>query len=85
LRAPSFAVVAGWRDQAEAALRARGAERAMSAEQIGRFIGHYQRLTEHALATLPTRADMVLVQNTSREVIDVVVRHSQSASAGTRS
>ncbi len=74
LRAPSFAVVAGWRDQAETALRARSAVRAMSAEQIRRFIRHFQRLTEHALATLPARADMVLALNTAREVVDVVER-----------
>jgi D-glycerate 3-kinase len=82
LRAPSFAVVAGWRDQAEAALRARGAVRAMSPEQIARFIGHYQRLTEHAMTTVPTRAQMVMTQNTVREVIDVIERHSEPASGG---
>lgn len=66
LRAPSFEVVAAWRDQAEAALRAAGAQRAMSTERIRRFVMLCQRLTEHALATLPSRADVVIALDAAR-------------------
>jgi D-glycerate 3-kinase len=74
LRAPSFAVVAQWRDEAEAPLRETGAVRAMSPQQMLRFVMHYQRLTEHALKTLPARADVVLTQNVARAIVDVTMR-----------
>jgi D-glycerate 3-kinase len=79
LRAPSFAVVVEWRDQAEAPLRAAAAIRAMSRSQIARFVMHYQRLTEHALATLPARADLVLSLNSAREVIASELRTTADA------
>lgn len=71
LRAPSFAVIADWRDQPEAALRAAAAPKAMSADAIRRFVQHYQRLSEHALATLPGRADIVLHQDARRRVVAI--------------
>lgn len=60
---PSFDCVHEWRSLQEEklikALSAQGAstKATMSAEQIGHFITHYQRLTEHALTTLPDYAD----------------------------
>jgi D-glycerate 3-kinase len=78
LRAPSFAVIAEWRDQPEAALRAAGAPKAMSAESIRRFVQHYQRLSEHALATLPGRADIVLHQDAQRRILAIDDRMPQS-------
>ncbi|MEL0306005.1 MAG: phosphoribulokinase, partial [Halieaceae bacterium] len=64
LKAPSFDAVFDWRWEQERrmadAIR-EGAHTttgsAMSREEVGAFVLHYQRLTEHALATLPQRAD----------------------------
>ncbi len=72
LRAPGFEVVAGWRDQAEAPLRAVGAPHAMDTATLARFVQHYERLTEHALATLPARADLILQQDVTRAVTEVI-------------
>ncbi len=58
LHAPGFAVASRWRAQAEAALRTRAAPRAMGSAQLRRFMQHYQRLSEHALVTLPRWADV---------------------------
>lgn len=69
LQAPSFKCVLGWRQLQEqkmiAKLKAQGRsiDNAQTAEQIKRFISHYQRLTEHALATMPELADYVLWLN----------------------
>ncbi len=66
LQAPSFKCVLGWRQLQEekmiAKLKSEGKsmEKAQTKEQIKRFISHYQRLTEHALATMPEQADYVL-------------------------
>ncbi|KJV30902.1 kinase [Luteibacter yeojuensis] len=60
LEAPSWEVVARWRDQAEQPLRARGEPRAMDAPALARFLQHYERLSRHALATLPARADLLI-------------------------
>jgi D-glycerate 3-kinase len=79
LRAPSFAVIAGWRDQPEAALRAAGAPKAMSADEVRRFVQHYQRLSEHALDTLPDRADIVLHQDAGRRIVAIDDRKPRSA------
>lgn len=63
LRAPSFERVYEWRQRQEDKLAeaSRGQEgaRVMTPEQVRRFISHYERLTRHALATLPARADQV--------------------------
>jgi D-glycerate 3-kinase len=79
LHAPSFAVIADWRDQPEAALRAAAAPKAMSADAVRRFVQHYQRLSEHALATLPDRADIVLHQDAQRRIVAIDDRMPQSA------
>ncbi|HEX7112003.1 MAG TPA: kinase [Mizugakiibacter sp.] len=68
LAAPSFAVVRRWRGQQERALRRRGAPRAMDAAALARFIAHYERLSRHALATLPARADVRIVLDRDRRV-----------------
>ncbi len=66
LAAPSFSTVAAWRGQQEQALRrdlarqGRSTARCMSEAQIGRFVQLYQRLTEHILAEMPARADLVI-------------------------
>jgi D-glycerate 3-kinase len=70
LQAPSFEVVAGWRAEQEAKLRARlsanGAGGGMDAAQIGRFVAHYERLTRWILAEMPARADWVVTLDTER-------------------
>ncbi len=69
LQAPCFEVVERWRDQQERALRRRGAARAMSRQGIRRFIQFSERLSRHALATLPGQADLVLELDAARAVI----------------
>lgn len=66
LQAPSFDCVHDWRQLQEQKLIERltaggkSTEAVLSPKDIGRFIAHYQRLTEHALASMPERADCVL-------------------------
>ena len=73
LRAPSFECVHQWRVEQERRLAQRlgaktGDHRLMSAATIARFIQHYQRLTEHALATLAPMSDCVLQLDAARAV-----------------
>lgn len=66
LQAPSFDCVFDWRLLQEQKMidRLKKAEKdiskALTPAQLKRFIAHYQRLTEHALDTMPTQADYVL-------------------------
>jgi len=66
LQAPSFSSVLGWRQLQEekmiAKLQSQGKSiaKAQTPEQIERFISHYQRLTEHALQSMPKRANYLL-------------------------
>lgn len=67
---PSFEVVASWRDEQEAKLRARsppGAPGVMTPEQVARFVAHYERLTRHMIKAMPARADVVLELGRRRE------------------
>ena len=68
LRAPSFAIVSRWRDEPERLLRSRGAPRAMSRAALRRFLMHYERLSRHALRTLPALADIVVTLDAKRRV-----------------
>lgn len=68
LAAPSFEIVARWRDEPERALRRRGAPRAMSCAALRRFLMHYERLSRHALRALPALADIVVTLDASRRV-----------------
>ncbi len=65
LEAPSFEVVAGWREEQEAKLRAQG-QGGMAKSEIARFIAHYERLTRWILAEMPGRADWVVTLDTER-------------------
>ncbi len=74
LAAPNFDVVYQWRLQQEHALGAEMAAggrtgRAMSDEEVGRFIQFYRRLTEHILHEMPGRADLVVRLDAERKVI----------------
>ncbi|MEO0369719.1 MAG: phosphoribulokinase [Pseudomonadota bacterium] len=77
LIAPSFACVHGWRTLQEDKLRQKIQESGsdgsglMSADEIHRFISHYQRLTKHGLATLPDHADWVLYLNEHHQFTDI--------------
>lgn len=63
LAAPNFDVVFDWRLQQEAELQASAnadAPGVMDAAAVARFIRHYERLTRHILAEMPTRADLMI-------------------------
>jgi D-glycerate 3-kinase len=55
LAAPGFEVVAAWRGEQEAKLRARTGG-GMEAAEVARFVGFYERLTRWILAEMPSRA-----------------------------
>ena len=75
LQAPYFDAVLEWRWEQEQQLSARyqsahPADRdpTMSRDDVVTFISYYQRLTEHALATLPQQADYVWALARDRSV-----------------
>ena len=76
LKAPSFEDVYAWRLEQEQKLILATANDTgnhksgiMDESQIQHFIQHYQRLTEHALTTLPSTCDHVFELNCAREII----------------
>jgi D-glycerate 3-kinase len=69
LRAPSFDCVYRWRLEQESKLAERRSGSAiMSADEVRRFIQHYQRLTEHCLATLPRRVNHLFTLDGERRI-----------------
>ena len=76
LQSPSFEVVSQWRWQQEQSLiaertSAAGAPHAgMQPAQLARFLQHYERVSRHALRTLPALADRVLRLDEQRHVLD---------------
>lgn len=62
LAAPGWAVVAGWRAEAERAL----GDRAMPPAALARFMQHYERLTRWTLADLPARVDLLVALDACR-------------------
>lgn len=75
LKAPSFSAVFDWRweqeqrlSQGHGAARTPPVEVTMSREEVAAFILHYQRLTEHGLATLAHRSDLVWELDADRSV-----------------
>jgi D-glycerate 3-kinase len=72
LKAPSFAAVHRWRLEQEHKLRASaGADAAavMSDEQVAEFIQHYERITTHNLALLPSAADVVIELDDAHQAV----------------
>ena len=77
LQAPSFASVYRWRLEQETKLADSLAEgdssgargRLMSGAQVGYFIQHYQRLTEHSLRELPGRVHYLFKLDEGRDII----------------
>ena len=68
LQAPSWEIVRHWRGEQEQDLVARHAPLAMDASTMKRFLMHFERLSRHALATLPALADTVVEYDDERRV-----------------
>lgn len=68
---PDWPTVLRWRTQQEEALRrARGkGAGVMDDTQLARFVSHYERLTRHIWAEMPSRADLCLRLDESRALI----------------
>ncbi len=73
LKAPSFESVFLWRLLQEKKLAEKtkidSGIKIMSQEELLRFIAHYERLTKHALKTLPSIADIVFELNSDHAVV----------------
>ena len=69
LQAPNWEVVRNWRSEQEQELLARHAPLAMDAEAMVRFLAHFERLSRHALATLPALADTSVEYDAHRHVL----------------
>jgi D-glycerate 3-kinase len=69
LQAPNWEAVRDWRSAAEEELLARGAPLAMDAPAMRRFLAHFERLSRHALATLPVLADTCVEYDTRHHVM----------------
>jgi D-glycerate 3-kinase len=68
LQAPSWEIVRRWRGEQEENLLARHAPLAMDATGMERFLAHFERLSRHALATLPALADTCVEYDDARHV-----------------
>ncbi len=78
LKAPSFRCVYQWRLLQEQKLgdklragKAPSGDQIMTPDRIRHFISHYQRLTEHALNSLPAKADWVLTLAEDHSITDL--------------
>ncbi|MEL0082304.1 MAG: kinase [Gammaproteobacteria bacterium] len=73
LRAPGFETVYHWRLEQEQKLAQQAGTTAgdqlMDESEIARFIQFYQRLTEHAMATLPERVHFLYQLDSDRRVV----------------
>jgi len=83
LQAPSFDCVYQWRLEQERKLAEKIAQQGgqgtqlMSEPQLARFIQHYQRLTEHALRTLPAQVDYLYRLDAQRNIIAFSQAHAE--------
>ena len=73
---PDFEVVARWRMEQEAKLRARQTDLpgVMSDGQVERFVAHYERLTRHIIREMPARADALVRLDSHRRPLSLLVR-----------
>jgi D-glycerate 3-kinase len=73
LKAPSMDIIFQWRSLQEQKLAAKTAEkegsRIMNAEQIKRFIQHYERLSVYMMEEMPDRAEIVLTLDLDHHVV----------------
>jgi D-glycerate 3-kinase len=76
LKAPSFDSVFKWRCEQEYKLRQEQGDRnqIMDAAGIERFIKHFQRITEHALTTLPQKVDYLFELDDCREISNCIIK-----------
>ena len=72
LKAPNFLKTIDWRLQQENKLRMKNnysdGLKLMSKKELNRFISHYERLTRHALRTVPMRAEIVYQLNDDQSI-----------------
>ncbi|QRP64658.1 kinase [Rhodanobacter sp. FDAARGOS 1247] len=68
LQAPGWEIVRRWRGEQEQDLLARHAPLAMDAAAMERFLAHFERLSRHALATLPVLSDTCVEYDDDRHV-----------------
>ncbi len=68
LQAPGWEIVRRWRGEQEQELQARHAPLVMDEAALQRFLAHFERLSRHALATLPALADTVVEYDEERHV-----------------
>ncbi len=84
LKVPSMDAVFEWRSLQEKKLAERVKYiydtqqptqhlRIMDERQIQRFIQHYERLTRHMLAEMPTRADITLCLNSNHKIAEIKI------------
>jgi D-glycerate 3-kinase len=82
LKAPSFEQVYAWRLEQEQKLHASTQHSdnhgVMNKQQIHDFIQYYQRLTEHALQSLPGNCDHVFELDEQRRVLNHKVKHADA-------
>lgn len=73
LQVPGMQAVQQWRSQQEQDNRraSHTPDAGLNEQQLQRFIQHYQRLTEHALQTMPDNANLVLQLNSDHQVADI--------------
>ena len=78
LQVPDFDSVLRWRLLQEEKLTRRhpGAPQRMGPVALERFIAHYERLTLHAFATLPDRADVVCQIDSEHRIVEIVSREA---------
>ncbi|GAB2593037.1 kinase [Dyella jejuensis] len=69
LQAPNWDVVRHWRGETEKELLARKAPLAMDAAAMKHFLALFERLSRHALATLPVLADTCVEYDAGRHVM----------------
>jgi len=81
INAPSFECVHEWRvlqeQKLEQKLKAQGlnaTDKMMNAQQLHRFISHYERITRHCLDTLPKKADWLLPLDAEHKILDLIAK-----------
>jgi D-glycerate 3-kinase len=75
LAAPGMPAVVAWRTRQEALLEQKTGRRLMSPEQIEEFVMHYERVTKHALASVPGTADIVIALDEDHRMMGVTSKH----------
>ena len=73
LKAPGWEIVRTWRGEAENKLRQarRSMAHTLDAAALDRFLQHYERLSRHALRTLPRWADLTIALDAQRRPRDI--------------